>query len=102
MILEGVLENNCPESYQVKLAVKIFEKYFWKSLLLLGLQAFRPLLYAWKWTYSEVFQKGFGCKFQNAEAVTGGCSLYKTGKEVYLSTLQNSQENTCVGVSFPI
>ena len=39
IILEGVLENSCLESCQVKFAVKIFEKYLWKSLFLVKLLA---------------------------------------------------------------
>ena len=84
LILEDVLENSCSKSYQVKLAVKIFEKYLWKSLFLPELQAFSPHLCC-KWTYSEVFWKGFDFKFQNIETVAERCSIYKTGLLKYFA-----------------
>ena len=49
-----------------------------------------------KFSYVEHFLYGFGLLLlQNAESVARRCST----KQVFLKLLQNSQENTCVGVS---
>ena len=74
---EGVLKNSCSGSCQVTFAVKIFEKYLWRNLFIVKLEA-KILQFYWKRTSSEVFAMDFQCIFQNIhfpEHLSGATSV---------------------------